>query len=410
MGREESGMNKLTERSEIRNLTVLFVCVYMISYITRINFGAIISEMQRATAIPKSQLSMALTGSFITYGTGQVISGITGDRISPKKMISCGFMLTVLMNIAMVFCKNPAVMLVIWSINGFAQSFMWPPIVKIMTGLLNENDYKNAIAKVCWGSSIGTMLVYLISPVIISISSWKYVFLFSAVCGIGMFIIWQKSAGSFECPVRIVRKEKTETGNIRSILSPVILGVMAAIIFQGMLRDGVTTWMPSYISETYHLSGAISILSGVILPIFSIICHQAATKMYIRYFTNPLVCAGVFFLTGTVFAYALYCFNDRSVVCSILFSAVLTGCMHGVNLILICMIPPFYEKSGNVSTVSGVLNSCTYIGSALSTYGIAVLSESVGWQNTIFLWALAALIGFVVCMILVPSWKRKFGK
>jgi sugar phosphate permease len=70
----------------------------MVSYITRINYGAIIVEMESATGISKSMLSMALTGSFITYGTGQVISGIIGDRVSPKRLVSLGFLITVLMN------------------------------------------------------------------------------------------------------------------------------------------------------------------------------------------------------------------------------------------------------------------------------------------------------------------------
>ena len=68
----------------------------MVSYITRINYGTIILEMERATKISRSLLSMALTGSFITYGTGQVISGFLGDKISPKKLVSCGLFLFVI--------------------------------------------------------------------------------------------------------------------------------------------------------------------------------------------------------------------------------------------------------------------------------------------------------------------------
>lgn len=67
-------------------LIILFACTYMVSYITRTNYGAVISEMQTATAIPRSLLSRALTGSFITYGMGQIISGMPGqfDRNDPS--------------------------------------------------------------------------------------------------------------------------------------------------------------------------------------------------------------------------------------------------------------------------------------------------------------------------------------
>jgi OPA family glycerol-3-phosphate transporter-like MFS transporter len=73
--------------------------------------------------------------------------------------------------------------------------------------------------------------------------------------------------------------------------------------------------------------------------------------------------------------------------------------MHGVNLMLVCMIPSFFQKYGNVSTVSGVLNSCTYVGSAVSTYGIALLSEAYSWKFTLFIWVLIALLGTIICFI-----------
>lgn len=49
-----------------------------------------------------------------------------------------------------------------------------------------------------------------------------------------------------------------------------------------------------------------------------------------------------------------------------------TACMHGVNLILVCMLPVFFKEGGNVSTVSGTLNACTYVGSAFSTIGSCI--------------------------------------
>ena len=79
--------------------------------------------------------------------------------------------------------------------------------------------------------------------------------------------------------------------------------------------------------------------------------------------------------------------------------------MHGVNLMLICMVPPFFQRHGNISTVSGILNSCTYVGSALSAYGIALLSESAGWQITALVWFAIAALGSVICAVCAKIWK-----
>ena len=121
------------------------------------------------------------------------------------------------------------------------------------------------------------------------------------------------------------------------------------------------------------------------------------------------MCAGIFFFTGALSALALFLLTGENAAFSVLFSALLTGSMHGVNLILICMIPPFFKPQGNVSTVSGILNSCTYIGSAISTYGIAVLSENIGWSNTLLVWLLIALLGTAICAACVKPWKLKMS-
>ena len=404
-------MEKLNNKKQINLFSFLLAFTYMASYITRINFGAIISEMETATGIARSLLSLSLTGSFITYGIGQVISGIIGDRISPKKLVAIGLFASAIMNFLIPLCKSPYLMLVVWCVNGFAQSFMWPPMVRIMTAFLSDTDYKNTTAKVSYGSSFGTIAIYFISPILIEFFNWKAVFIFSSLFGIVTIFIWNKFCMD-------IKDQKTEnkienhtavTTEKTAIFTPLMLLIMFAIILQGSLRDGVTTWMPTYIAETYNFSNSISILTGVILPIFSILCFKVAIKLHIGIFKNPLSCAALFFGAGTVFSVLLFVLPGSTAIFSVLLSALLTGSMHGVNLMLICMIPPFFKGCGKVSTVSGIVNSCTYIGSAVSTYGIALLSEKAGWNTTLLIWTAIALTGTAACLICARPWGKKFN-
>ena len=393
----------MKSRKQTNGLVLLFAATYMISYITRINYGAIISEMQTATGFSKSLLSMSLTGSFITYGLGQVVSGICGDKISPKKLVLWGLLATVAMNLLIPVCADPYQMLIVWSINGFAQSFMWPPIIKIMTDVLPEAEYKKAVTKVSWGSSVGTIAVYLLSPLLISVAGWRSVFVFSAALGIVMLFVWNKFATDVQA---VQPREVTSAPQTGSLFTPLLFGVMVAIVLQGMLRDGVTTWMPSYIAEIYHLSNEVSILTGVILPVFSILCFQIANKLYTGRFQNPLACAGLFFGVGALAALGLVFLAGQSALISVLLFAALIGCMHGVNLMLVCMLPAYFQNTGKVSTVSGILNSCTYVGSAVSTYGIAALSEGFGWSVTILIWLGIAALGAAICFFGKRAWEK----
>ncbi len=397
---------KLTNRREINFFAILLAATYMVSYLTRINYGAVISAMVESTGYSKSMLSLALTGSFVTYGAGQVISGVLGDRFSPKKLVFYGLTVTALMNIMIPLCQGPYQMLAVWCVNGFAQSFMWPPMVKLMVMRLSQDDYKEAVVKVSWGSSLGTIAIYLVSPILISAFGWKSVFFFSALCGIFMIFIWNKYCED----VAVVSSVKADYSAKKKmpIFSPIMIAVMLAVILQGMLKDGVTTWMPSYIAETYNISNIISILSGVILPVFSIVCFHLSTYLYVKKLTNPLTCAGAFFCAGTIAACALSLITGRNAALSVLLSAILTGCMHGVNMMLISMVPSFFNKSGNVSTVSGIINCCTYIGSAISTYGIAFMAERWGWTFTLGTWIATALFGGLICILYAKPFKSKY--
>ena len=82
--------------------------------------------------------------------------------------------------------------------------------------------------------------------------------------------------------------------------------------------------------------------------------------------------------------------------------------MHGVNMMLISILPPYFRRFGLTGTASGLLNSCTYVGSALSTYGIAAISEAIGWRYTVLLWAAIALLGTALCFGCAKVFAKKF--
>ena len=149
---------------------------------------------------------------------------------------------------------------------------------------------------------------------------------------------------------------------------------------------------------------------AVILPIFSIICFQIAARLYRSVLKNPLLCAGVFFALGLLSAVGLYFVTGNHALISVICAAVLTGCMHGVNMMLISMVPAFFKRYGLTGTASGVLNSCTYMGSAISTYGVAVLSQGLGWKPTILIWVGIALLGTLLCFFCIRGFKKLFAQ
>lgn len=391
-------------------LAWLLAFVYFSSYVTRINFAAVMQEIITDTGYAKSQLSVILVALSITYGAGQVINGIIGDHVKPRNLILCGIVSATVINILFPFCVGSvALMTVMWALNGFAQAMMWPPIVKILVSTANEEEYAYAVVRVSWGSSFGTVLMYLTAPLIIGLVGWQGVFVTSSVIGASAAVIW--GVMSYRIPVEKATMlsasgEKKQKMQFPKQAALPILMIVCGIIFQGMLRDGVTNWMPTYLAEVFDFGNRTSIFITVSLAIFSIVTFGVADGLYRRFFKNEVACGGVIFAVAVLSAVVMALLFEAGAVIAVLMMAMITGCMHGVNLMLITHVPKRFKKYGNISTVSGALNACTYIGAAIATYGIAKLSEIVGWRNTVGVWAIIGVLGTLCCFVGARLWKK----
>lgn len=409
-------MSKLSSKKDISFLTVLCAAVYFVSYVSRINLGAVLVEVVNSGFADKSTAALALTVCSVTYGGGQLISGYLGDKFKPQNIIFTGFFITAAMNICVGAFSKGSELILLWAVNGFAQALMWPPLVKILSSRLDDESYKKAVVKVSWGSSMGTIGVYLLAPVIIKFFTVKLVFVISGVLAVFMAFIWKivyEKHKSFSNDAMVEKKNSSSVkgeadppAKFTAFVVTLLISVMFTIVLQGALRDGVTNWTPSYISDMFKLDSSVSILTGVILPIFSILSFSVTSFINRKLIKNEIVCAGAVFGVGAVCATLLVLLGDKSVVLSLVLLALLVGCMHGVNLILVCMVPAHFSRFGKVSFISGLINSSTYIGAAISTYGIAVFTDEFGWTKTIVLWAFVAFVGAFVCIALGKKWKK----
>lgn len=401
-----------------RNARVfIWLCsiVYFTSYLTRNSYNAVISEITSSLGTGADSTGLIGTCAFLTYGIGQIICGVIGDRISPRYLILSGIGATTVCNLAMPFLNgNIVLMTLLWGINGFAQAMFWPPLVRLMAEQLSKSDYDRAVVSVTTASSFGNILLYLVSPLCISVSGWDLVFYITGAIGAIMAVAWYLGTRSLPekavdpSDLRREDKESDEKGKpsaLKKAAASGIVLILLAIILQGMLRDGLATWMPSLISDTFGLSNAVSILTAVLLPVFAIIGIKlsAAIQNKLR---NELLSAALLYGVGFVLTLLMLPLLSVSLVASVIVLSLITASMHGVNLLLISRVPIHFARFGKISTVSGLLNAFTYIGSAASTYGFALFSEEYGWYFTVGSWVVITALGTSLCLLTVRRWKK----
>ena len=384
----------------------------------RINLAVMLVKICSEIQAEKSALAIVITGLTVAYGTGQVISGFLGDRIKPRHIIPAGLSLAVLCNLGIFFASSIPAMTVIWSINGFAHALLWPPIVRLMSTHLPSNDYSFAAVRVNQGSSIATIVLYLCCPLLLGFMEWRTIMLLCAAWGAIMVVLWfllyprvfTKSELAEEKTEEISPAAPEKTISVPLYIFGAIALIMPGIMMQGMLRDGVTNWMPSFLLETFGLSEEHSIVSTVILAVFTMISYSAFSALQKRFFKNEVTCAAAIFGGSAVVCTLLFFVNvfapEAALVPSLVLMALTVAAMHGINLMLISIVPRRFVVFGRVSTYSGILNASTYVGAAISTYGFAALAETFDWNFTILTWVAISLVGAILCFFAARIWQK----
>ena len=388
--------------------------VYFVSYFSRKDFAAVMEGMISENIIAKSLAGLALTMLFIFYGIGQLISGYLGDKFRPAYIIAFGLSVTAVCNLLMPLASADAMMVVLWGINGFAQAMLWPPIVKILSGYLTHEQYVTANVIVTSAAHVATILLYLYAPICLKFMSWRMVFFTSSAIAVLALVIFVLSL-SFVLPkepvVRVENKTKNAvTGEpVLSLLRKTgVIPIFFCIIACGFLRDGIESWLPTLYSEAFNRAAEESILVSVILPIFSIVSVTFIKIIHKnKLFNNEASGSAILFAAAVVICIPLAFFISVDAVwarvVSLFLTALVCAAMHGVNFLLISGIPGRFARYGRASTVSGLTNAFIYVGAAIATYGIALVSDSLGWTVTIISWIAVAAIGAVM---IIPAYKR----
>lgn len=384
---------------------------YFSTYLGRLDYTACLIAITAEKGMSKGNAGIISTMFFICYGAGQLFSGIAGDKLRPQNMVFCGLVGGAACNLIFPILKSWQWMAFIWGANGVVQSFIWSPIIRILAESYDEPKRSKLCIAMNTAVPLGTLCAYLLAAIFIKTDSWILCFYAGAVMMAAASGIWMLGMKKVhETAVLQVKKEvetrskKIENGKI--FLSSGIPIVCFVLMLQGMLKDGVITWVPVYIGEVYSLSLEKAVLGTAILPVINLSGVYLAHQLNQKLFRNELSTAGALF-GGTAICMGLMWLSlGMGPVYSIVLLAVSTTLMMGVNTLLASVIPVYFSKYQKSSSAAGLLNSSVYAGCAISSYGIGVLAELLGWDLTVAVWGLAAVTGILASLGAALKWRK----
>lgn len=398
-----------------RDLFLLCWAAYFSTYICRLNFSAVMPELTNGNVFTSGQIASISSAFFICYGIGQFISGILGDRLNTRLMIFCGLLISALSNILIFFSHGFASIIILWAINGVVQSLVWSPVLKTASIYFDKSGKEKFGIDISTTVPLGTLASYAVSLLTLIFLPWKYVFLTCGLCELMFAVIWIADTKSLFKKLRPVTYNNGKNENVKVMdfkstvkimLSSGVFIMLIPIAIQGTLKDSVTQWIPTFFSSQFGSNTSFSLALTMILPIINVTGAYFA-KALNKKINNELTTSVVFFGISALFLMILKLFGGSSMILSLVCMAGVTNCMFAINVMLITMVPLWFNKSGRVSTIGGFLNAMAYIGcGGLNILAGKILENGADWNLLFIMWLILAVLAAVLSAVCIPLWKR----
>ena len=407
-------------------MTAVFIAVcwiaYSFSYIGRLNFSASMAEMTSSGVLLKSEAGTVTTGFFICYGLGQFLSGWLGDKVPPRYLVFAGLSCSSLINFAISFGPPVALMTLLWSANGLSQALLWAPICRIVSDRVQTSKRQKACTALATTMAGGTLFAYILSALLISAKGWSASFICGSVCTLAAALVWiivttkvekstDKNGIIEEAPVRIddegeaVPHDEIPENFIKLLLVSGLMTLAIASGVQGILKDCMSTWVPTFISDMFEMNSVVSILTGTLLPVFGLFGPYLANRILAKT-RDELSSLFILFVISSVSLSLLALFGRFSIVVSIVALAVTYACSLGQNMFIVGTIPMYFHNVGKVSMITGTLNAVSYLSTAVLSWITGSLVDSAGWGIVMTLWLVLSAIAAVSVIFSKRRWNK----
>lgn len=386
--------------------------VYTCAYVGRYNFSAAVAGIVADGLFTKSEMGLVGTVFFFVYGSGQLINGFLGDRFSPFKMIFAGSFVSAIANFTMSFVSSLPAMIIVWGINGFAQSMLWSPIIYLVSNIFTGEKLEKAQANLPATLPVGSLMAYLLSMVLMKYSSWKFIFIAASIMLFVSSLIFGSFAVSIGKEVRNIKSvRQTHDSAEKAPLSKILIasGVLMMflpVMLHAMLKDGVMTWVPTMVSELFAVSPSFSVMLSLVLPIVNFFGARIASSMHSSGKFSEMKIASLFFAFTALPLIGLVFISHLNAVVSVILLALITSLMVAINHVFLTLVPVSFASHGRSATMAGLLDAVAYAGSAVSSYGFGAIADSIGWNKTIIIWFVIVCVALVFCAVIVRRWER----
>ena len=406
-------------KNNAKQTSVLIIALcwlaYTVAYMGRLNFNAYIEPIRNQLGATKTELGLVSSFFFFSYGAGQLFHGILSKKYNTRYSVAVSLLGSAAVNLAMSFCTEAGTMKLLWLLNGFFQSILWSSMVKTLADRLPDEMLPKAIVVMGTPPALGTFLAYGMAALLSAAkASYRIVFCIPAVLLTVTGAAWFLLTGSADR--RLAQSDEPSRPPEKKAIKRTPAFVLGAVLLlltavtNGFIKDGVTTWTPSILTESYGMNESFSILITVVLPLIAVAGAWFSTKLHGRWRNTSALNAGLYLVEAVLLLGVALTAGSTRLKSPVLLIALFSGSallMSAVNNIITSIIPLYMRDRMESGLLAGVLDTFCYVGSALSTGLLGYIADRNAWSGVFRCLLLFGAAAFVCCILSVAVHKKE---
>lgn len=400
---------------------LIWLCwlVYTCSYIGKVNYSANINPIMNFYGVDYSSAGLVGTFFFFSYGIGQVVHGLLCKKYNLKWIIFASLITSGITNLLVGITTNFTVIKFLWLLNGFSISVLWPSIIRLLSETLAKKEMSKASLIMGSTVAVGTFIVYALSALFVKIN-FRLSFYTATGVLFGVAILWVASSSFL---VKGAKKEEYEEELLadnkntvkkesfhKSLLLLSILTLAIYGVATNLIKDGLTTWVPSILKKEYALDDSLSIILTLTLPVVALFGNAFAIALNKKVPDFVLQCALTFLCSGLIIGGVIGGMALNQFWLTLIGFAIVCLLVSSCNSLITSVFPLFIKGKGNSGLIAGILNGCCYVGSTISSYGLGLIADKFGWLSVFWLLLAVCVIvclGAIVYLLIKASLKKK---
>lgn len=360
---------------------------YALFYLGRVNLSVVLPALAVDLNVSLAEAGALGTVYFWVYGIGHFFSGQAGSQISPFRLVSFGLMGIALVNIAFAFQTSLAVMLLLWGINGVAQSAGWAPMFRILAERFDRAQVKRISTAMPFSYVFGTALTWTFIGVVAGGGDWRVAFWLPGILLLLVLAFWRRAGidAPASQPSRI--RPGLILAEARGIAFALLTAALAGFVFNGMI-----IWLPTYILDTGLIDGRLVGLVAAAMQVMAIGGLFLARFRVVR--SNQVFATAALMLAAAGAALLLLTVTGGPPALLVVVLGLIM--LNGAFGLTVSSMPLLLAPPGRAASVTGSINMMSNFWGGMAGFSIGALVEASGWGAVFGLWGAVLLLAAAI--------------